>query len=364
MVDINTISSQFASQITETQGTGSTTSPGKISSDSTIPEATLDTINNLLKEQGLPILSAPAGPLSLDTLLSAVGQEVRQQACKDGVQSLETKGAQQKEINEKQLQEIADRLEEMSKKSILNGFMKAFQIIGVIVGVIASVASVAAGAVTGNPLLIAAGVAGMAMSIDGIVSLASDGKYSLMAGVTELAKKCGASDTAAQWIAFGVQMLITVATIAVSLGGSFGSAGSGVASAAGAAAKTAGTAAQTAGAAASTATKLTSESINTAQKILVYSSRIANVVSGVNSVASGSTTIANAVVDYNISSSYAKSKDLEAILERLRESMEADRKLVEAEMERTSDLMGKVMDIVNDCNSAQQAVLGNVPAMA
>ena len=147
-----------------------------------------DGTDTVLIELKLPVLSMPTGSLSLDTLMSAIGDEVRRQSCKSGVESLETKAAQQKEINEKELQEIADRLEEMRKKAALSGFMKIFQVIGMIVGAIASVASIAAGAITGNPLLIAAGVIGIGMTIDSVMSVASDGKYSIAAGFTELGK--------------------------------------------------------------------------------------------------------------------------------------------------------------------------------
>lgn len=309
----------------------------KTAESGSLPDA--GTPSGITGEAALPTLPAPAGSLSLDTLLSAIGDEVRRQSCKAGVESLEAKAQQQKEINEKELQEMQERLEEMKKKSLLNGFLKAFKIIGMIVGAIASVASIVAGGITGNPLLIAAGVVGMAMTIDSIVSTASDGKYSIAAGFTELGKKMGMSDEAAQWFGFGMNMACMVASIALSLGAGFASSAGGAANAG-------------------------SQAVRQATDVVNTTSRITNIASGVVTTAQGSATIAGAVIDYNISMSQADSKLLEAILERLRESIEMDKKLVEAEMERANALMADVREIVDNCVQAQVSVLTMNPGMA
>ena len=67
-----------------------TTGATKTSSDSGIP-----TVSQSIDIEELPHLAAPAGPLSLDTLLTAIGYETRQQTCRDGVNSIELKGEQQ-----------------------------------------------------------------------------------------------------------------------------------------------------------------------------------------------------------------------------------------------------------------------------
>ncbi len=315
-----------AGKTAETEGSSETPPAGTTADDS-------------LLDMGLPVLSAPTSSLSLDTLLSAIGDEVRRQSCKSGVESLEVKAEQQKEINDKELQQIADRLEEMRKKSTLNGFMKAFQIIGMIVGAIASAASIVAGALTGNPLLIAAGVIGMTMTVDSVVSMASDGKYSIAAGFTELGKKMGMSDEAAQWFGFGMNMGIMLVSVGVSFGAGFASS-------------------------ASSAAQLSSEAVKKAVDVTSMAAKVSNIASGVLTTATGAGTIAGAVFDYNIASSQADSKELEAILERLREAIEMDRKLVEAEMERANSLMEQVRDIVGDCVNAQAAILTGAPSMA
>lgn len=342
MPDVNSVGGfSDLSRLNELFGTLATGAAGKTGgvggADETPPAG--GGADKSLVDMGLPVLSVPTSSLSLDTLMSAIGDEVRRQSCKSGVESLETKAAQQKEINEKELQEIADRLEEMRKKSVLNGFMKIFQVIGMIVGAIASVASIAAGAITGNPLLIAAGVIGLTMTVDSVLSMASDGKYSIAAGFTELGKKCGMSDEAAQWFGFGMNMAVMLVSIGVSFGAGFGSS-------------------------AGKAVELSSEAVKKAADITVMASRITNVASGVLTTATGAGTVAGAVFDYNIANSQADSKELEAILERLREAIEMERALVKAEMERASELMGKVREIVGDCVETQGAVLAGAPSMA
>lgn len=337
MVDFNPISS--ADRTNYTTSPSDTSKATGTSGAASLPDAEEQILQALLAELGLPDLPKSSSSLSLDTLLNAIGDDVRRQACRDGVASLELKGEQQAEINEKELQEIADRLEEMKKKSVINGFLKAFQIIGAIVGAIASAASIVAGALTGNPLLIAAGVVGMAMTIDSVVSLASDGKYSIAAGFTELGKKLGMDDEAAQWFGFAMNMAIMVVSIGLSFGAGFASSANSI-------------------------VNLSSQTVQKLSQISSIASKATNIASGVTSIGTGATTIAGAVVDYRIAQSQADSKELEAILERLRQAIEMDKDLVEAEMERANDLMGKVREIVEDCVATQGAILGAAPTMA
>ena len=242
-------------------------------------------------------------------------------------------------VNEETRRMVLECLEEMKKKSVLNGFLKAFKILGAIVGAIASVASIVAGALTANPLLIAAGAVGLVTTVDSVVSLASDGKYSIAAGFTELGKKLGMSDEAAQWFGFGMNMAIMLVSIGVSLGAGFASSAGSLAS-------------------------VGSQAAQKAAQITSLASKITNIASGVTNTATGAATIAGAVIDYKISSSQADSKELEAILERLREAIQMDRDLVEAEMTRANDLMTQVKEIVGECAETQSAILGASPTMA
>ncbi|NCD25482.1 MAG: type III secretion system protein [Deltaproteobacteria bacterium] len=318
-------------QLTEGQPTGL---------GSTLPPAAGDiTLNQALEKLGLPVLSTPVGGMSLDSLMNAIGNEVRRQACKDGVNSLELKAAQQKEVNDKQLEQLAKQLEEMKKKAVLNGFLKAFKIIGMIVGAIASVATIAAGVLTGNPLLVVAGCIGMAMTIDSVLSMATDGKVCMMAGFEKLGKAMGMSDETAKWFAFGMQMAVMVAAIGVSIGAGLASTSA-------------------------SAANITSQAAQKAFDVTVLAQKVLNFTSAGLNVAQGGTTIASAVVDYKVAQTKITAKELEAILERIKEAIEMDRKLVENEMERANDLMAKVTEIVKGCAETQTAILTTTPAMA
>ncbi|NCC04264.1 MAG: type III secretion system protein [Proteobacteria bacterium] len=325
------------------------------------------TLNNALEQLGLPVLSIPVGSMSLDSLMNAIGNEARRQACKDGVNSLELKAQQQKEVNDKQLEQLAKQLEEMQKKAVLNGFLKAFKIIGMIVGAIASAATIVAGALTGNPLLIAAGCIGMAMTVDTLVSTATDGKVSLMAGFEKLGKAMGMNDETAKWFAFGMQMAIMVVAIGVSLGAGLAGTSSSAAKVGADAAKVGTEVAKVGAEVAKVGAQAAQVSTQAAQKalnVILTAQKILNFTSAGLGVAQGATTVASAVVDYNVAQTKITTKELEAILERLRESIEMDRALVENEMERANDLMAKVTEIIKGCAETQAAILTTTPTMA
>ena len=305
-----------------------------------LPE--VEQLQKLLSELDLPTLPPTKSGLSVDSLFQAIGNETRKRAVAAGVNDLEVKGQEQKEAGEKELEEIKKRLEEMAKKNALSGFLKAFKIIGAVLGIVASVA----GAIGSGGLGIAAAGVGIALSLETILSTATDGKVSLAAGITAIAKAAGQDDeTAAKigtWVSFGIMIVGTAATI-----------GMGLAGAAKASAKLA-----------EAGTNITTKISARATELSVKVSRFANIANGVNTVGIGASTIAGAVVDSNISKSHAKSKELEAILEKIRQSMEFDEAMIKAEMERSEALMDAVMDIVENCNQTNAAILTANPTMA
>lgn len=282
----------------------------------------------------LPSLPAPAGPLSLDTLLNAIGDETRRQACRDGVASLELKGEQQAEVNQKELDELKEQLEKMAKKGLADTFLKIFSVIGMVVGAIASAASIAIGAATGNPLLVAAGIAGIAMTVDSALSMATDGKYCIAGLVSTTCEACGMDKESAQWVGMGVTMALNLATIALNIGGAV------------------------------KAVSVTADAANKVMQILSKTTLITNIVSGANSVASGATSIASGVYSYQISMSQAEVKELEAILERIRMAIEMEQEMVQNEMERANALLEAVDQIVDACNKTQSTILTACPATA
>ena len=292
----------------------------------------------------VPLLPAPKlGGLSLETLVQAVGMEERATATKSGLESIKAKAQERDELNAKKIEEIQKRIEDMKSKSILDGFLKAFKIIGMILGAVASIATIAIGAATGNPLMIAAGVIMGAMVVNSILSEATDGKVCISAGVSAIAKACGASDEVAQWIGFGVEIGISLVGCCLSLGAGF--------------AASAGTAAQVAAKAGDVAQKV--------MKVVSMTQQITAFASGVNSVGQGIAQGVGAYYDYRTTNSLAEQKELAAILERIQEAINMEQDFLQAIMERANELLGDVGDIVQQNVEAQTAVLaGSSPSMA
>lgn len=175
----------------------------------TLPDLPSSSPNASSSSSDLPRLAPPtAGGLSLETLAQMISNETRTQATKDGVASIDAKGKERAEINEKKLEEIMDRLDSMKSKGILDVFKKIFSWVGVIVGAIASVATIVAGAATGNPLLIAGGAVMLTMSINSAVSMATDGKVSISAGIAAGLKACGVPEDIAGYVGMACELAI------------------------------------------------------------------------------------------------------------------------------------------------------------
>lgn len=292
----------------------------------------------------IPILPAPkVGGLSLEVLVQAVGMDERATATKVGVESIKTKAQERDEANAKKLEEIQKQLENMKSQSILQGFLKAFKIIGMILGAVAAVAIGAIGVATGNPLMIAAAVVMAAMTVNSIVSEATGGKVSIAAGVGAIAKACGASEEVAQWIGFGVEIGISLVGCALSLGAGFSAAGA--------------KAVETAAKAGEVASKVV--------QIANMTARISTVASAVNTVGTGLAQGADAYFTYKTTMSRAEQKELEAILERIQQAISVEQDFLEAIMQRSQELLGDVSEIVKENAAAQTSVLtGSSPSMA
>lgn len=300
----------------------------------TLPDVPVSSPGASSPASDLPKLAAPtAGGLSLETLAQMISNEVRTQATKDGVASIEAKGQERAEINQKKLEEIMDRLESMKSKGILDIFKKIFSWVGVVVGAIASVATIAAGVATGNPLLIAGGAVMLTMSINSALSMATDGKVSISAGIAAGLKALGVPEDVAGYIGMGVELAITLVGVGLTMGGSFGSAAT--------------------------------TSAQTLSKVADIALKSSNIASSVVQMGSGATGIASSVYDYKISNSYADTKELEAILERIQQAQEIELDFMKGVMERAEKLVEDVNNIIEGCAESQTAILTNAaPAMA
>ena len=124
----------------------------------TLPDLPSSSPSASSSSSDLPRLAPPtAGGLSLETLAQMISNETRTQATKDGVASIDAKGKERAEINEKKLEEIMDRLDSMKSKGILDIFKKIFSWVGVILGAIASVATDRGRSLQGIPCSLRAG---------------------------------------------------------------------------------------------------------------------------------------------------------------------------------------------------------------
>ena len=300
----------------------------------TLPDVPVSSPDASSPASDLPKLAAPtAGGLSLETLAQMISNEVRTQATKDGVASIEAKGKERAEINQKKLEEIMDRLASMKSKGILDIFKKIFSWVGVVLGAIASVATIAAGAATGNPLLIAGGAVMLTMSINSILSMATDGKVSIGAGIAAGLEALGVREDIAAYTGMAFELAITLVGVGLTMFGSFGSA-------------------------AETARK-------TLADVADITLKVTNISSSVVQMGSGATGIAGAVYDFRISNSYADTKLLEAVLERLRQALEVEQDFMKGVMERAGKLTEDVNELVEGCNESLTNVLTSAPpAMA
>ena len=300
----------------------------------TLPDLPSSSPNASSSSSDLPRLAPPtAVGLSLETLAQMISNETRTQATKDGVASIDAKGKERAEINEKKLEEIMDRLDSMKSKGILDVFKKIFSWVGVIVGAIASVATIVAGAATGNPLLIAGGAVMLTMSINSAVSMATDGKVSISAGIAAGLKACGVPEDIAGYVGMACELAITIVGIGLTMGGSFGSAAT--------------------------------TSAQTLSKVADIALKSSNIASSVVQMGSGATNIAGSVYDYKISTSYADTKELEAILERIQQAQDMELDFLKGVMERAEKMLEDVNNIIEGCTESQTAILTNVaPTMA
>ncbi len=298
-----------------------------------LPPPDLDPGLDLSLERQLPQLPPSGrmlGGLSLETLVAALNNEERKTATKAGLETLEAKAQERKEANEKKLEELVERLEKMRSRGPLNVFLKIFKIIALVVGAVASIATVAAGALTGNPLLVAAGVVMAGLVLDSIIGEASGGKASLAAGIAAAATAAGADEQTAQWIGFGVTIGLAVLGAALSFGGG----------------------------AASSASKLSADAANVALKVILNSARVTEFAGGVMTLGTAGGTIGESVLDYQAQMSQVRTKELEAILQRIQTAIENEEDFLEIIMKKYQDLVGKVTDIIEDHNQAQARILG------
>jgi hypothetical protein len=305
----------------------------------------------------LPNLPDPSGsPLSLESLVKALGEEDRRLAVQSGLKDIESNSKERKEYFDKQIKEIETRAAKMAEKTKKSFWSKLFSWVTTIVSVIAAAATVAAGILSANPLLIAGGIILSVMAVDGIVSQASDGKYSLAAGVGEIAKKCGASDATAQKIGMGVSIGITVLGVALSLGASGMQAYRGY-QLGKLASDAARVGSQVTQAAAEAMTQAAVKATSTLGKVVKAVEAGSALFQAAASIGKGALQIEVGKLDRDITSSWANSKEFRAILDRIAQAIETESDFIDSHLKRSRSLYDTIMNIINESNQTQHTIL-------
>ena len=128
----------------------------------------------------------------------------------------------------------------------------------------------------------------LTMAINSAVSMATDGKVSISAGIAAGLKALGVPEDIAGYVGMACELAITIVGIGLTMGGSSASA--------------------------------ISSAKQTLSMVAETTLKVTNIASSVVQMGSGATNIAGSVYDYKISTSYADTKELEAILERIQQA--------------------------------------------
>ncbi len=331
-----------AGALYDTQQVSGTTAKNKTSkSETVVPSAsTRSTSSSSSTDNDIPNLEAPTtsslgySGLSLESLVDAIGNTESKQACAEGVDRMERQGEKINENNQLKLEEMADNLDTLRKQRALGPFMEAFEWIGAILGAVASITSFVVGVMTVNPLMIAGGILGVGLAVDSMASIATDGEKSMMKGIQKGLEKAGMSEEGAYWFAFAVNLTYTALTVGCSIGGAV----KGV--------------------------KAAADVASQAMRATHYVQAGMDGLSSLNTVASGSASIANSTYEYQLSMSQAEQIDIEAVLEQIRMARDFEQAMLEAEMQRSNDLLKSVNDIIKESNSTAQAIMTHAPSMA
>lgn len=300
---------------------------------------------------GVSILGGlSVGGLSLETLLDAVGFEQRRTETKAGISSLEARAQERAEANEEKIKSIQEQLEKSRSQGFLDGLLKAFKYIGMALAAIGSVAMIAAGGVGlaaggSGAALIAVGVASMALLASSITEEATGGKVGFSpAFITgKIMEAAGASETAAMWTKFAVDLATSIALVAVSFGA--GAAG-------------------LAGKAAQTSADAASKTAQAVEKAASATARAATMAGSVNTIAQSGTGIASAVNEKEIGFLQSQQKHLQAILEKIAMANDLDVEHIKEMMQRSEQTLQTVSDIVQEGVQANAVLLSGSPAMA
>ena len=324
------------------------------------PQALADTLH-------LPKLPLPLRPVSIENLMESLDFNTRRQACRQGMDSIDANARDQKRLNAESVSKMVDNLRKMEEAQRLQGLLKILGIFGFIVTAVLSVVSLG----SAGPLM---AVMTLALTLNSLLTTVTDGKVGLGALFKAIGKGCGMSDTDAQWFSMGMELGCTLITLGAGLAGSLlknvSKVGETVAKNAQQAFKLSSAASFGAKEALEAAPRVAeavaknAAEIAQTMRLMLYGQRALQGLSGALTLTRGGVGIAAAVAEGDALHTKADTRKLDALLTRMREMIEAERKMVQLELERCNDLMVRVKNIVDGCNDAQDRIAESSPQLA
>ncbi|UQZ90979.1 hypothetical protein C4J81_17860 [Deltaproteobacteria bacterium Smac51] len=319
----------------------------------------------------LPTLAPPSGSLSLTSLYTLLNSQERETTTKSSRETIEVQADRQEEVNTKRMEQVQKNLGNLKSNDVLGGFVKAFQIIGMIFAVLGAVASIAVGAMTGNVLMVAGGAMSAVMMIDSAVKMGTDGDVALVGGLSScIAKACGADEKVQEMIQNIASMLFGLATAVVNLGGGLKPGGHIKGTHEHGAMKTM---KQIVDDMPGLDKKGKKEILNQFQANMMKAAmggrggKIMDVTTFTNKVmmwtqfitplSSAATGVTGAVLDDEAADIEAVSKELEAELADIQATIDQETGHMEAIMQKYQDMTGKITQLIKDNLDTQQRIL-------
>lgn len=287
---------------------------------------TLDDLPKLL-----PALAAGSSSIALDILLDALGDQVRKQEVSSGLSSIKA-NAQSREIaNKDKIAKIEEQIEKLEKAGFWDKFTKAFSIIGTILSVVVGSVMIATGVgAVGGAALILGGIALADSVLDSVGEAICGQGFGLTSLIGLAVSKISGSEEAGMWVKLGLDIALSIATIATTAGGS----------------------------AASGASKI-AEAASKAQKLTNTLVKAGSMTQSLVGVAGSATSIVSASYTYSAEMARADQKKLEAILEQIALMNDLTTEHLKKVLEEARKNSETVSDIVKDNAATQTEILTN-----
>lgn len=263
--------------------------------------------------------------LSTDALLTLLGTEERKSTIESGMTAIKVNAEAKQEASAEKISYLREQIELSEKSDTLTGIKKVFSWIGTVVSCVTAVATIAVGAVTLNPLLVAGGVCLAVTAANSVVQQITGESMWTMA-----LEACGVGETASAIIGMCIDLAFTIVGAVLTFKGL--------------------------------------SKIGDATKMLFKTITIASsLVTGTTQVVNGSLTIAQGNYDKQSLEAQSFAKLLEAVLAKLQQSQDFDTEHLKAIMEKYQKVIDGVQEVIDGKNDTTSAILsggGSSAAMA